>query len=72
MHANLLSLLVAAALASTAAHATVTDQMIANDAKTTDDILSWGMGTDGQRYSPLKQINASNLVAGFYRKNAAK
>ena len=61
MRANLLSVLVAAALASTAAQAVVTDQMIANDAKTTDDVLSWGIGTEGQRYSPLKQINPSTI-----------
>jgi alcohol dehydrogenase (cytochrome c) len=61
MRANLLSALVAAALASTAAHAAVTDQMIANDAKTTDDVLSWGIGTEGQRYSPLKQINPGTI-----------
>lgn len=61
MRANLLSALVAAALASTAAHAAVTDQMIANDAKSTDDVLSWGIGTEGQRYSPLKQINPGTI-----------
>lgn len=61
MRANLLSALVAAALASTAAHAVVTDQMIANDAKTPGDVLSWGLGTEGQRYSPLKQINPGTI-----------
>ncbi len=61
MRPTLLSLLVAAALASTAAHAAVTDQMIANDAKTPGDVLSWGIGTDGQRYSPLKMVNTSNV-----------
>jgi len=35
----------------------VTDAMIANSAKTTDSVLSWGMGTQGQRYSSLTQIN---------------
>lgn len=35
----------------------VTDAMLANSAKTTDSVLSWGMGTQGQRYSSLTQIN---------------
>ena len=39
----------------------VTDAMIEKDAATTGDVLSWGMGTEGQRYSPLKQINTSNV-----------
>ncbi|MEY4753015.1 MAG: hypothetical protein RJA44_690 [Pseudomonadota bacterium] len=63
MQKKLLSLLVCAGLASMAAHAAapVTDKMIDDDAKTTGDVLSWGMGTQGQRYSPLKQINASTI-----------
>jgi alcohol dehydrogenase (cytochrome c) len=61
MRPQLLTLLVAAALASTAAVAKVTDQMIENDAKTPDDVLSWGIGQEGQRYSPLKQINTGNV-----------
>ena len=60
MQKKLLSLLVCAGLASMA-HATVTDQMIDNDAKSTGDVLSWGIGTQGQRYSPLKQINPSSI-----------
>lgn len=60
MQKKLLSLLVCAGLASMA-HATVTDQMIDNDAKSTGDVLSWGIGTQGQRYSPLKQINPSTI-----------
>ncbi|HEX4842139.1 MAG TPA: PQQ-dependent methanol/ethanol family dehydrogenase [Limnobacter sp.] len=35
--------------------------MIQNDAKSTGDVLSWGIGTEGQRYSPLKDINVSNV-----------
>jgi len=62
MRMKLLSLLVLAGLASTAAHAVVTDQMIENDAKSTNDVLSWGIGTQGQRYSPLKQINTSTVA----------
>ena len=57
-----LSLIVSLGLIASAAHAVVTDQMIENDAKTTGDILSWGMGTQGQRYSPLKGINTGNVA----------
>jgi alcohol dehydrogenase (cytochrome c) len=39
----------------------VTDTMIDNDAKSTDDVLSWGMGPQGQRFSPLTQINTKNV-----------
>jgi alcohol dehydrogenase (cytochrome c) len=39
----------------------VTDAMIANDAKAPTGILSWGMGTQGQRFSPLTQINTRNV-----------
>ncbi|MCW2244780.1 alcohol dehydrogenase (cytochrome c) [Azospirillum fermentarium] len=34
---------------------------IANDAKTTKDVLMYGMGLDAKRYSPLKQISADNV-----------
>ncbi len=62
MRKTLLSAMVATALAIPAvASAAVTDAMIQNDAKSTGDILSWGMGTEGQRYSPLKDINVSNI-----------
>jgi alcohol dehydrogenase (cytochrome c) len=39
----------------------VTDAMIENDAKSTNDVLSWGMGQQGQRFSPLTQINAKSV-----------
>lgn len=62
MRKTLLSAMVATALAIPAvASATVTDAMIQNDAQSTGDILSWGMGTEGQRYSPLKDINVANV-----------
>ncbi|MBL8485263.1 MAG: methanol/ethanol family PQQ-dependent dehydrogenase [Rhodocyclaceae bacterium] len=35
--------------------------MVANDAKTTGDVLSWGMGTEGQRYSTLTQVNTKTV-----------
>ena len=61
MRVKLLSLMVTLGLASMAAQAVVTDQMIENDAQTTNDVLSWGIGTQGQRYSPLKQINPGTI-----------
>ncbi len=39
----------------------VTDADIVNDAKTPGDVVSAGIGTQGQRFSPLKQINASTV-----------
>lgn len=62
MRKTLLSAMVATALAIPAvASAAVTDAMIQNDAQSTGDVLSWGIGTEGQRYSPLKDINVSNI-----------
>jgi alcohol dehydrogenase (cytochrome c) len=62
MRMKLLPLLVVAALATATAHANVTDQMIDNDAASTGDILSWGMGNQGQRHSSLKSINTGNVA----------
>jgi alcohol dehydrogenase (cytochrome c) len=65
MKLKLLSLLVPLCLASMGAQAAtppVTDQMIENDAKSTGDVLSWGIGQEGQRYSPLKAINTGNVA----------
>jgi len=58
---NLMIGLGLAAMAAQAGAAGVTDKMIESDAKSTGDILSWGMGTEGQRYSPLKQVNAATI-----------
>ncbi len=46
------------------AFADVSIDDIVNDAKTTADVVSNGLGPQGQRYSPLKTVNASN-VAGL-------
>ena len=61
MHYKLLTLSIALALGSLSAQAAVTDKMIEDDATTPGDIVSWGIGTQGQRYSPLKQINPSTI-----------
>jgi len=56
---KLLSLLIIAATAHVSAQ--VTDGMIAKDAADTESVLSWGMGTQGQRYSTLSTINTKNV-----------
>ena len=63
-----LALLTAAAFAGGAANAGVTDADILNDAKTPGDVVSFGLGTQGQRFSPSTQINAKtvkNLVPAW-------
>ncbi|HWU02863.1 MAG TPA: methanol/ethanol family PQQ-dependent dehydrogenase [Novosphingobium sp.] len=45
-----------------------TSQDLANDANTPGDVLTYGMGPQGQRFSPLTQINAQtvkHLVPAF-------
>jgi alcohol dehydrogenase (cytochrome c) len=45
------------------AHATeVSNAMLANAARDTHSVLSFGMGTEGQRYSPLTQINTKTVA----------
>ncbi|MBF6991207.1 MULTISPECIES: PQQ-dependent methanol/ethanol family dehydrogenase [unclassified Cupriavidus] len=61
LRAVMVATAVAAATASVAAQAAVTDAMIENDAKTPGDVLSWGMGPQGQRYSTLARINTKNV-----------
>ena len=48
-------------LCAGAAFANVTEEMIANDATTTDQIVTNGMGRDLQRYSPLEMVNKENV-----------
>ncbi len=61
MRLKLLPLLIVAALASISAHAVVTDQMIDNDAASPNDVLTSGLGTQGQRHSTLKSINRNTI-----------
>jgi alcohol dehydrogenase (cytochrome c) len=56
---TLISLLVM--LATAQASAQVTDAMISSDATETNSVLSWGMGTQGQRYSPLTAVNPKTI-----------
>ena len=59
MKRKLLSILVMAACAQVGAQ--VTDAMIANDANTQEDVLGWGMGTQGQRHSTLSDVNVKSI-----------
>ena len=42
-------------------YASVTDAQLANARAQTADVLTWGVTLNGQRYSPLDKINASNV-----------
>ena len=59
MKRKLLSLLMTAAAVHVSAQ--VTDAMIAASATDTSSVLTWGMGTQGQRFSPLTTINTKNI-----------
>lgn len=61
MRLKQLTVWVALALGTVGAQSAVTDKMIEDDARTPGDIVSWGLGQQGQRYSPLKQINAQTI-----------
>ncbi len=39
----------------------VTDEMLLNDATNTKSIVTNGLGTQGQRFSPLKQVDKTNV-----------
>ena len=65
MHSKLMTLMIAGGLATAlgpVGAAGVTDQMIQTEATTTGNVLTWGVNTQGQRYSPLKQVNASTVA----------
>jgi alcohol dehydrogenase (cytochrome c) len=61
IHSISLALAVAGMFTGVAVNAAVTDAMIENDAKSTGDVLTWGMGTEGQHYSPLTQVNTQTV-----------
>ena len=56
------ALCVALSVSGMAAWANVNDQDILKDAQTTDDVVSNGLGTQGQRYSPLNALNSENVT----------
>ncbi len=53
--------LVGAVAFSGAANAAVSDADLLNDARTTQDVLTAGLGTQGQRFSSLDKINTRNV-----------
>ena len=59
MRSVLLAALVSAALPTMALAQSADD--LKNDEKSTGDVLVYGMGYSGQRYSPLTQINKQNV-----------
>ncbi len=60
MKRTLISILVMAATAHVGAQ--VTTEMINNDAASTNDVLSSGLGTQGQRHSTLSDVNAKTIA----------
>ncbi|MBI3146546.1 MAG: PQQ-dependent methanol/ethanol family dehydrogenase [Pseudogulbenkiania sp.] len=53
--------MLASAVLAAPAHAAVSDTDILNDSKTTKDVVSYGMGPQAQRFSPLTQINTKSV-----------
>ena len=53
--------LAAAGMGATAQAASVTDEDILKDAETTHQIVTNGLGTKGQRYSPLAKVNVDTV-----------
>lgn len=62
MQLKLLNALMAIGLAAAgSAGAQVTDKMIQSEATANGNVLTWGVNTQGQRYSPLKQVNTGTV-----------
>jgi alcohol dehydrogenase (cytochrome c) len=61
MRVKLLATLMAIGFATGTAQAVVTQQMIDNDASDSKEVLSWGLGNQGQRFSTLKQVNPQSI-----------
>ncbi len=61
MHKKLMGTLALLAALPLAHAADVTNAMLANTAKDPKSVLSFGMGTEGQRHSPLTQINTKTV-----------
>ncbi len=61
MHKKLLGIAVGLTVASIAQAATVSSAMLSNTAKDPKSVLSFGMGTEGQRFSPLTILNTKNV-----------
>lgn len=54
--------MISLALAGAALAGTVSWEDIANDDKTPKDVLMYGMGLKGQRFSALKQVSTKNVA----------
>ncbi|RLA24157.1 MAG: PQQ-dependent dehydrogenase, methanol/ethanol family, partial [Gammaproteobacteria bacterium] len=39
----------------------VSDADVLNDATTTEDVVSYGLGSQGQRFSPLTKVNTDTI-----------
>lgn len=64
----LLAAAISTALSAAPLMAAVNDQDIANDATTPNDVVSYGLGLQGQRFSPLDKLNTEtvkNLTPAF-------
>ncbi len=59
--ATVATVVAATGMVGSAYAAGVTDEDIVNDATTTGDVVSFGMGTQAQRFSPLEQINLETV-----------
>jgi alcohol dehydrogenase (cytochrome c) len=62
MRLKLLTILTTLSLGSITAHSAVTEQMIEDSAKSGNEVLSAGLGTQGQRHSVLKQVTSANVA----------
>ena len=51
-----------AALTPALKHHRLPEQMIEASSRSGQEVLSWGLGTQGQRHSPLKQVNTGNVA----------
>jgi alcohol dehydrogenase (cytochrome c) len=59
---QLIGTLLGMAVITLAQAADVTSAMLTNTAKNPNSVLSFGMGSEGQRYSPLTQINTKTVA----------
>lgn len=62
MQKQLIGTLLGMAVMTLAQAADVTNAMLTNTAKNPNSVLSFGMGSEGQRYSPLTQINTRTVA----------
>jgi alcohol dehydrogenase (cytochrome c) len=61
VYKKVIASLVGISILSLAQAADVTTAMLKNAASSTDSVLSFGIGSEGQRYSPLTQVNTKTV-----------